>query len=323
MLLLSPGIPEYISGSSAFNALILNPAQFFLQVGLNLGLYGPGVLLIREAMVRWQKGWPTVLLLGAAYGILEEGVALSTLYNPLAGPVGKLGFYGHYLGVSWIWAASIIPVHMIFSISLPILLLGFALPETTGKSLIVSTPRIATLFVILVADVLVLFFLVLLKEHFWMGSTVLVGSFIAICVLVFLARKIPRNIARSSSDLPKTSPIVAGIIGTLYYFSVLVIELGVGAKISAEIDLGLVILVEVIFMVCILVAIGRHNNSKHLIALAAGLVIPVAFIGVVSEARFPLILVVDLGFGLFMWRLWRMYGQRENFSELGSASGIT
>jgi len=100
LLLLTPGIPEYLSSSSPLNALVLDPVMFVFQLAANLGLYGPGVLLIREASIRWKKGWATVLLLGAAYGILEEGVALSTLFNPNAGPVGELGFYGHWLGVN-------------------------------------------------------------------------------------------------------------------------------------------------------------------------------------------------------------------------------
>ncbi len=137
LLLLSPGIPEYISGSSPTNAIVLNPAMFGFQLAANLGLYGPGVLLVREAMVRWNKGWATVLLLGAAYGILEEGVALSTLFNPNANPVGKLGVYGHWLGVNWVWVAGILPVHMIFSISLPIIAPGAGRARRTrGKSLL-------------------------------------------------------------------------------------------------------------------------------------------------------------------------------------------
>lgn len=152
ILLFSPGIPEYLSGSSPVNAIILNPFQFIFQVLANLALYGPGVLLIREAMIRWKKGWGSVLLLGAAYGILEEGVALSTLFNPNANPVGELGLFGHWLGVNWVWVSGILTVHMIFSISLPILLLGLALPETRGKSLLDSGRKINTAFAILGAD---------------------------------------------------------------------------------------------------------------------------------------------------------------------------
>ena len=103
--MLSPGIPEDLTGSSAVNAIFLNPIMFLFGIVANLGLYGPGVLLIREAKVRWKKGWATVLLLGAAYGILEEGIALSTLFNPLANPVGQLGIFGHWVGVNWVWTA--------------------------------------------------------------------------------------------------------------------------------------------------------------------------------------------------------------------------
>ena len=156
LLLLSPGIPEYISGSSPTSAIVLNPLMFGFQLVANLGLYGPGVLLVREATVRWKKGWATVLLLGAAYGILEEGVALSTLFNPDASPVGKLGTYGHWLGVNWVWVAGIIPVHMIFSISLPILLLGLAVPRTRGESLL-SRRGVRVVSVVLAVDVAFLY----------------------------------------------------------------------------------------------------------------------------------------------------------------------
>ncbi len=46
LLLLTPGIPEYLSSSSPLNALVLNPVQFLFQLFANLGLYGPGALLI-------------------------------------------------------------------------------------------------------------------------------------------------------------------------------------------------------------------------------------------------------------------------------------
>ena len=168
LLLLTPGIPEYLSSSSSLNSIILNPFLFLFQIFGNLGLYVPGALLIREAMIRWKKGWCSVLLLGAAYGILEEGIALSTLFDPKAGPVGVLGYFGHWLGVSCVWAAGVVPVHMIFSISVPILLLGLALPGTRGKSL-VSRRGLTVAFVILAADVLTLILVINRFSNFWMG----------------------------------------------------------------------------------------------------------------------------------------------------------
>jgi len=58
------------------NAIVLSPLTFLFGIVAKLGIYGSDVLLIREAKVRWQKGWATVLLfLGADCGILEEGIA--------------------------------------------------------------------------------------------------------------------------------------------------------------------------------------------------------------------------------------------------------
>jgi hypothetical protein len=82
LLILTPGIPEYLSGSSNMAFLVLNPPVFFLFLAANLALYGPGVILIREAKIRWNKGWASIFLLGGAYGIVEEGLALRTLFNP-------------------------------------------------------------------------------------------------------------------------------------------------------------------------------------------------------------------------------------------------
>ena len=113
------------------------------------------------------------------------------------------------------------------------------------------------------------------------------------------------------------------IVGALFYFSVLLIELGIGPRILVVADLVLVLFAESTFFVLIVSVIGRQENSRQLVALAAGLVIPIALIGVISEARFPLILFVDIAYGLFIWKLWRMYGQRENSTDSWSASRIT
>src|SRR6266498_5423868 len=139
LILLTPGIPEYLSASSQLTALVINPFGFLFQLGANIGLYGSGVILIREAMIRWKKGWASVFLLGVAYGIVEEGLALWTLFNPLAQPVGVLGFYGHWLGVNWVWTVGLLIFHSVYSIGLPIFLFGLVFPEMKSKSLVSGT----------------------------------------------------------------------------------------------------------------------------------------------------------------------------------------
>ena len=81
LAVLTPGIPEYLSTSSPVLNLVANPVFFLLQLGINLGQYTAGALLIREAVVRWGRGWPTVAALGVAYAVIEEGLGDSTLEN--------------------------------------------------------------------------------------------------------------------------------------------------------------------------------------------------------------------------------------------------
>jgi len=305
LLLLSPGIPEYISGSSPTNAIVLNPPMFAFQIFANLGLYGPGVLLVREAMVRWRKGWASVLLLGAAYGILEEGIALSTLFNPDANPVGKLGFYGHWLGVNWVWVAGILPVHMIFSISLPIVLLGLAVPSTNGQSFL-SRRGLLVASTVLSLDVAFLFAFVSRAAGFWMGWPVFVSSLAAMALLVLGARQVRADAIRATSDLPKRGRRASFAMGALFYTVVLFAEfLGMGAGLPAAVDFVLVVAVQGGFLVAVLRSFGSRGNERNLVAFAAGLVVPIAAIGLISEAVLPLSLLPALAFVLFLRMLWQ------------------
>ncbi len=140
--------------------------------------------------MRWKKGLISVLLLGAAYGILEEGIALSTLFNPSASVVGGLGSYGHFMGVNTVWVPVVLMVHMVFSIGLPIFLLGMALPETRGKRLLTNR-GITMAFAVLATDVLVLVLFVYAAAHFWMGWPIFAGSFAAIAGLTLAAYRWP------------------------------------------------------------------------------------------------------------------------------------
>jgi hypothetical protein len=279
--------------------------MFFFQVAANLGLYGPGVLLVREAKVRWEKGWASVLLLGAAYGILEEGVALGTLFNPAAGPVGELGVYGHWLGINWVWVAGIIPVHMIYSVSIPILILGLALPETNGRRFL-EGKKLLVAVMILGIDVLALFLLITLGVKFWMGTPILVGSFIAIAIFVMAARIVKSDAVHARQGEPAAKPRRMAVLGATFYPCVLLTEfLTKGAGAPALVDFVLVILVQGLFLLYVLRIIGSRGNERNLVALSFGLVLPIAAFGVISEASFPVPLLADLGMVVFFLRLFK------------------
>jgi hypothetical protein len=74
LLLLAPWVGEFLLGNISVRRL---PALLILAL-----LYGCGALLIREVTRRTGRGWPTILLLGAAYGVIEAGVVDQAMFNP-------------------------------------------------------------------------------------------------------------------------------------------------------------------------------------------------------------------------------------------------
>src|SRR3989475_6961954 len=124
-------LPEAITGSTPPIAW-LNP----IQVGLLLWLYGAGVLVCRELAVRWRAGWPGILLLGAAYGIIEEALTVKTMFDPNSPVVGVLGSYGHWAGVNWVWTMWLTIFHPAFSIAFPIFLVEWKWPHVRGRPLL-------------------------------------------------------------------------------------------------------------------------------------------------------------------------------------------
>ena len=114
LLVLAPAIGELLSGSSP-------PLQFFNPVFflLLVGLYGCGALLVRETVARRQLNAAAVLLLGAAYGIIEEGLTCKSFFNLHWTDTGFLSVYGRGWGVNWVRTFGLTVYHTVVSITVP------------------------------------------------------------------------------------------------------------------------------------------------------------------------------------------------------------
>ena len=121
LYLLSPIVGELLSGSAP-------PAEFFTPFGFTIMvlLYGGGAVTVRELKFRWRKGMGSLLLLGAAYGVLEEGLMVASFQNPHWQDIGILGVFGRWLGINWVWAVELTAYHSIVSIAVPIMLVELA-----------------------------------------------------------------------------------------------------------------------------------------------------------------------------------------------------
>src|SRR5947199_282242 len=127
LVLLSPVIAEMLSGSTP-PLEWLNPIAALLLIWL----YGAGVLVMRETAVRWKTGWPSILLLGAAYGIIEEGLAVKSFFDPGWMDLETLAWYGRWFDVNWVWAVWLTIYHAVVSIAIPIFLVEWIWPRTRG-----------------------------------------------------------------------------------------------------------------------------------------------------------------------------------------------
>jgi len=193
---------------------------------------------------------------------------------------------------------------MIYSISLPILLLGLALPETRGR-LFLSRRKLMATYAFLGVDVLVLFLFVLRGEQFWMGWPVFLGSFLATGVLVLAARWARSDLLHARNELPKIGPRRLAISGVAFFPSVLVSQFVVkDAGAPPVLDFFWVVVLQVLWLAYVFRVIGSRGNEKHLVALAFGLVVPIAALGVIAEAQLPFTLVADVVMVLFFRKLW-------------------
>ncbi|MGW5621222.1 hypothetical protein ACWEWP_10365 [Streptomyces olivaceus] len=93
---------------------------------LLLVMYGAGVLLVREAVVRCGGGWPSLVLLGLAYQLSEDGLGLQALNSPDMYDAADWGLRA--FGVNWTYWESQIGVHVVLSVLLPVMIANLLFP---------------------------------------------------------------------------------------------------------------------------------------------------------------------------------------------------
>jgi hypothetical protein len=129
LVFLTPCV-EFLTGSTSFGAAVTVPSAAFTFFLLTWPSYAFPVLLIREAVVAWNKWIASLLALGISYGALNEGLLAKTYFavNPNSPVLG--GGVGRWIGINWPWVTEITLFHMIVSISVPVVLSFLIFPET-------------------------------------------------------------------------------------------------------------------------------------------------------------------------------------------------
>jgi len=145
LLFVAPLVAEYLLGDLPLKML---PALIVLAPA-----YGGGAIVIREIARRTGRGWPTMLLLGAAYALIAEGLVTQSLFNH-----DYLKMHLHLLDHAYIpawgigawWTLFMLNLHTFWSMGVSIALVEALFPaeaETPWLGL-VGDSAVAVVFVL-------------------------------------------------------------------------------------------------------------------------------------------------------------------------------
>lgn len=318
LLLLAPSIPELLTGSTPVSSLFFNPPAFFLGFGLDIALYGTGALLIREYVAAYHKGWASVLLLGAAYGIAEEGFEVHTFFQTSGSPVGTLGSYGHLYGVNWLWALGLIIFHATYSIALPILLTQLWFPEVKDVRWL---DRRAVAFLALVFVLEVAGFGAVVGH----GPTpAALAFFVALAVvLVYAATRVPARWLSVRPGPRRVGRLGLVLAGTLEFDGwFLVLLFSSSARVPAVVVAVVLVLVDVAALTVVLRGVGTEDLERSKLYFATGMLGVLFVWDVLLEFSVPGILLVAALFAYLLLRLSRTLDRREPSQIPRGVSGV-
>jgi hypothetical protein len=225
-------------------------------------MYPAGSLLIRELTIRWEKGIASLILLGAAFALVEEGLIVKWLFNPSLSKVGIEGF-GYWMGFNWHAAVDLIVYHVVYSITIPILLVEMIFPRSKRESWIGNIGLCACL-IALVGLVILAYVINPYAPSIW--QYILAG--LLIISFVFLARIIPSGFGGNGSARGNVViSFMFGFMWNLIFYSIYILAPITYSPIIVISSMLLWILVMVVFL-----SHYDWNSSRHRLALIIGLI---------------------------------------------------
>ncbi|MFX4270665.1 hypothetical protein ACQBAR_08620 [Propionibacteriaceae bacterium Y1685] len=256
---------------STGNALALLAGLFVLAP-----LYGGAALLLREVAVRTRRGWPGIVLLAAAFGVLMPGVVDLALFSEHRADVGywdelRLPTLIEPLGISAFTATTWVFGHVVMSISVPLALLDGLVPRIRARSLLGPIGMIITGILFVLAAIVIH----LDGRHIY-GSAPTIGQTLwvlgVVCLLALLGlsrwgRTIPRRRpvpVRPPRPMPRWAALVLGAVG--------VAVINVAPPTWPGVMIIWAVVLTGVVTICLLVRSGRWPQGTG-VALAAGALI--------------------------------------------------
>ena len=267
---MSPFVAELLLGDFSLDA-----TWIILVVG---PLYGGGALLVRETTRRLGLGWATILLLALAYGLLEEGVVIQTLFNP-----NYLGLhllrhaYIPELGISGWWTPFVLTLHTVWSISVPIAIIEALFADRRTQPWLGKIGLgVATL--LFVGGALLLHSTQRKQDPFAASNVQLLCTWIAIAAVIALAVRCRPSVTRKVATVPPVWMI--GVLGCIWGLAFMTVNKALEDWPLAGAQWALDAL-----LVTALIVWGRRSgwSPLHTLAAAGGAMLAYAYHGFPME----------------------------------------
>lgn len=280
LFLFAPVSAEYLIG---YDDIIGDPAVLIFGLLIFGPLYGAPAVLIRETTRRAGRGWPSMLLLGLAFGLVQAGLIDQSLFNPAYRAIPywdnlREPTFIPAIGVSAFMVLQFLGGHVLGSIAAPIALTEALFPARRTRPWLGPVGLAVVALLWLVAAVFVLLD-TLANETFTASPVQLVTTTIIVLVLVALAFRLPPTAQRPVASDAVLTPLVVGTLSlVLLGVRPLLAALSpVGPEFTGWLPTGVAFGAVVVW----LVLVGRWSRRRgwgglHVLAAAAGSLLGVA-----------------------------------------------
>ena len=261
LFFVAPLVAEFLLGNMTIKMLGM--------LAILAPVYGGAALLIRESVRRAGRGWPSILVLALAYGILEEAFLTETLFNP-----NYMGLNLHLLepafiaalGISGWYTVFVLTLHTVWSISVSIALVEALVPDRATSPWIGrwGLGLIATIFT-LAAVSMASFSIRQDYHHFAASRTQFFWSAIALLILIVSAFSLPLRL-NSAARGGVPPPWAPGLMALVASSAFLLVPMAWG-----WLAVGVYLLLDAVVATAILVWAARRGwDERHKVALAGG-----------------------------------------------------
>jgi hypothetical protein len=259
LFLVAPLVAEYLLGDLPLKLLtaliVLAPA------------YGGGAVLIRETARRTGRGWPTMLMLGAAYTLIGEGLVSQSLFNPDYMQKHWHLLYPAYipaLGIGGWWTLFMFNLHTFWSMGVSIALVEALFPAEAEAPWLgrVGDSVVAVVFVVGSAANFGIGFKQnqFIASHAQLLSAAVLSVSLMVCAFLIPARR---------------SRVAGGMVPSPWITGAVALVLGMGVMHTPPrwgwAAVGAMLTVDAVFLVLVTLFSRRAGwSALHTLSLAAG-----------------------------------------------------